>query len=116
MQKLVFPPNFTSIACGNYITGGGVKNIAFCEFGLKVFTQTTGNCLFEYIPSILIFHTLTPPGLRYYSTYNTYLGRNNNNTMKIYVPDSAVDTYKAAWSVHASRIYPLSEYEGQTYY
>lgn len=38
----------------------------------------------------------------------------NGTTCKIYVPDSAVDTYKAAsgWNGLASRIRPLSEYKG----
>lgn len=37
-----------------------------------------------------------------------------NNNALIYVPDAAVDAYKAAtnWSTYASRIKPLSEYQG----
>ena len=93
-----------------------MKKVGYCEFGFKAFTQTSGNCMFEDIPSVVVFHSTTPPGLRYYSNYNTYLGRYNNANVLIYVPDASVEAYKTAWSVHASRIHPLSEYTGRTYY
>lgn len=35
-----------------------------------------------------------------------------NWSSPIYVPDASVDAYKAAWSNHASRIKPLSEFVG----
>ena len=107
----------TSLVCLNYITQD-VKNISYCEFGIKPFTQNYNGVMFEYVPSVIVFHSLTPPSLKINSgnTYNSYLGRFNNNTTIIYVPDSAVNLYKETWAVHASRIHPLSEYEGQTYY
>ena len=105
----------TSETCGNYLTPG-LKQITYCEFGIKAFTQTAGNVMFEYVPTIIVFHSVTPPSIPKHNSYNSHLGRFNNGTTNIYVPDSSVDLYKEAWTVHASRIHPLSEYTGRTYY
>lgn len=55
----------------------------------------------------IICRNVNPPGL----DYNTSLA---TNSCPIYVPDEAVETYKTAsvWSSYASRIKPLSEYQG----
>lgn len=49
----------------------------------------------------------------------TMLGANTTGTslIKIYVPDVAVNTYKAAsyWSSLSSKIYPISDYTGEIY-
>ena len=70
----------------------------------------------EYVPPVIIFHQEIPPTLWYNSNYKSYFGRYNANKAKVYVPDRLVDTYKAAWPNNATQIYPLSEYEGNTYY
>lgn len=114
LEKMVFPPNITSITANNY-TLADCRNVTYAEFGTQVFTVNR-NIIFEYVPPVVIFHTTTPPGLLKHSSYNSYLGRFNNATTKIYVPDSAVDTYKETWTVHANNIYSLNDYEGQTYY
>lgn len=55
-----------------------------------------------------IIRNSTPP------TLESYVFNNTNSTFNIYVPDEAVSTYKArsGWSAYASRIKPLSEYQG----
>ena len=57
----------------------------------------------------LIVRATTPPTLGGVSFNNTAI---EGGTGSIYVPDSAVDTYKIAsgWVTYASRIKPLSEY------
>ena len=54
----------------------------------------------------LIFKATTPPTLNYFVSYQTTEIKN------IYVPDEAIEDYKAAtnWSEYASIIKPLSEY------
>lgn len=56
----------------------------------------------------IICHNPTPPSAHAQTFMST------NNTFVIYVPDESVDAYKAAttWSGYASRIKPLSEYNG----
>lgn len=60
----------------------------------------------KYYTGTMLLYPMTPPSL-VYSIMTT------KTRMKIYVPDAAVDTYKAAtiWSSYASYIYPMSEYE-----
>lgn len=55
----------------------------------------------------VVINNNTPPSLYSNSFQST------NSTFIIYVPDAAVDAYKAAatWSSYASRIKPLSEYQ-----
>lgn len=70
------------------------------EIGAYTFWQMTTN------QTDLICRATTPP---------TLTGNNNLNFCKnIYVPNTSVDAYKAAtnWSTYASKIKPLSEYNG----
>ena len=102
--KLVLPSHMTSIAayCFNRST------ISFLEVGASF--SSIGQECFRYANGIgtFILHNPTPPTC----------GNNSlNQVSAIYVPDEAVDTYKAAskWSSHASKIHPLSEYDGTLY-
>ena len=36
----------------------------------------------------------------------------NSRVTKVYVPDSSIDVYKASWTDVATKIYPISQYEG----
>ncbi|MBR5862846.1 MAG: leucine-rich repeat protein [Bacteroidales bacterium] len=56
----------------------------------------------------IVCRAITPP------TLGSEAFGNTNSTFVIYVPDEAVDAYKAAsnWASYASRIKPLSEYNG----
>lgn len=68
------------------------------------FTTIGNNALYSGSYTLVI-KAMTPP----------LLGNSNNNKItKVYVPDASVDTYKAAsdWSGIASKIYPISQYEG----
>ena len=57
----------------------------------------------------IVCEATTPPTL-----YATQVFEGTHTELAIYVPDEAVDTYKTAtnWSQFASRIKPLSEYNG----
>lgn len=50
----------------------------------------------------VIFESTTPPSLTIPSSDFPY----------IYVPDSAVNTYKSEWGIISVNIYPISEYQG----
>lgn len=54
----------------------------------------------------LILKGSTPPKATASNTLN------GMSSMKVYVPDDAVEAYKAAqyWSTYAANIYPMSEY------
>lgn len=69
--------------------------------------ETIGYRAFQNDSSLisLVINNTTPP------TLGSEAFRGTPSTMSIYVPDSAVDTYKAAsgWSSYESRIKPMSE-------
>lgn len=71
----------------------------------KIGSQTFYNC--SSLAALIIRNT-TPPSLEEGENFN------GANIAQIYVPDEAVEAYKAAtnWSRYAARIKPLSEYEG----
>lgn len=60
----------------------------------------------------VIIHATTPPSLGF-ASFKDGTTKQLNNTWRAYVPDEAVDAYKAhsSWSAWASRILPLSEYQ-----
>lgn len=66
----------------------------------------------------LVIFSATPPYWSSNSSGTKSTPNNNclNAACKIYVPDSAVETYKNSgadmWGSYASRIYPISEWEG----
>lgn len=70
----------------------------------------------------LILYATTPPRWHNNDSSHAQANARGNDTLpsgcKIYVPDSAVDTYKNSnsttlWGSWASRIYPISEFEGE---
>ena len=68
----------------------------------------------------LILFTSTPPywAANSSGTKGSPRGANSiDNSCRIYVPDASVDTYKNSgadmWGNYASRIYPISEFEGE---
>lgn len=82
-----------------------ISAFAFCETGLTgnldipASVASIGGDSFRYMSALtsLTFNSLTPPE----RTGNTHF---NNSTYIIYVPASAVETYKNAWGDVASRI------------
>ena len=93
----------------------GYKRLKYSTFGagcnnVKLILPTTlntieGATLFDGSNYIFVIKATTPP------TLNT---NGSNKMSKIYVPDESVDDYKEAtnWIHLASKIYPLSDYEG----
>lgn len=79
------------------------SSLQVLEFG-----ESLNDCrreCFKNLSCPIIIHATTPPAL------NTY---DNGNRATFYVPDESVDAYKATsgWSDWASRIKPLSEFQG----
>ena len=102
--KLVLPPQMTGIStsCFNRSTVNFLEvGASFSSIGMDCFRYANG-------VGIFVLHNPTPP---------TCGSNAINYVSSIYVPDEAVDTYKAAsrWSSHASKIHPISEYEGTLY-
>lgn len=89
------------ITTGQSFIESGIQKIYFRDI------ETIGSYCFQDCSRLetMVIDNITPPALQGYALNRT------PSTMRIYVPDSAVDTYKAAsgWSSYASRIHPLSE-------
>lgn len=98
------------VSIGGNDGGGGVffncPNLAYVE--LEAITDI-GSDAFAACPSLktVIIRATTPPILGSYAF-------NNSANAIIYVPDASVEAYKGAtnWNTYASRIKPLSEYNG----
>ena len=101
--KLVLPPQMTGIAISSF----NQSNVNFLEVGAS-FSSIGMDCFRYSTIGTFVLHNPTPPSCG---------GNSIGSVSAIYVPDEAVDTYKAAsrWSIHASKIYPISEYEGTLY-
>lgn len=107
----------TSLIVPSIITIGGgdlynsavsnCKSLTIVDLGASC--TSIGDYAFNGCTALQSFicRAITPP------TLGTN-GLNNTNSCPIYVPDASVDAYKAAanWSGYASRIKPLSEYNG----
>lgn len=87
-------------------------------------SQLVSMCEYQSLTGIgkLVLYATTPPYWHGFnsSRYDSTTPRGNTtipNACKIYVPDTAVDTYKnsgnSLWGQFASRIYPISEFEGE---
>jgi len=100
LKKVIFPDGFTSIG---YMSINSYATNAILDF---ITLTSLGNfALYHGTYVIVIRQSTTPP------SFNS--GNGNESCMaKVYVPDEAVDTYKAhaSWSRVASKIYPLSQY------
>lgn len=118
--------NLTSL--GHYIFGNCSSLISINIANVKTFGNSTfsactsltsvdissatslGNAVFYGCTSLtsVILRNATPPELGHSNAFY------DTNDCPIYVPDSAVNAYKTAtnWSTLASRIKPLSEYNG----
>lgn len=98
-------PSLTRLTLPNIITLAGWvfdKSTALQYVELGERCASIGWCTFRNCPiHTLIIHATTPPSMT-----DTTLASSAN----IYVPDNAVDAYKAAsgWSGRAARIYPIS--------
>ena len=110
----------TSLVCSEGLEtiwgSGGYGVGAFTRCNLLTFvdfpstiTSIGRQCFFQCSELVtFICRNVTPP------TLGGEVFGSTNAALSIYVPDSAVDTYKAAtgWDALASRIKPLSEYVG----
>ncbi len=128
VSEVTMPASLTSVGTSGLEGNPNLKRVKFQE-GLKTMGSVAirsnsslvlvdfpttltdiGYCAFSMSASgaVAIFRATTPPS--YVSCFSSIMPSDG----KIYVPDASVDAYKAAdgWSVVASLIYPLSEYEG----
>ncbi len=109
---LVLPEGFSTI-CAQCFYGGGVNNLTLPKSIYRLeescFNAYSTQSLSEVPLKTVTFLGETPPliGNRIFSTQCI------NNGFKIYVPDTAVDTYKAAsaLSAYVNHIYPMSQKE-----
>jgi len=101
--KLVFPPQMTGISTSSF----NRSPVSFLEVG-DSFSSIGLDCFRYSQIGTFVLHNTTPP-----TCGNNSIG----SVSAIYVPNEAVDTYKAAsrWSMHASKIHPISEYDGTLY-
>lgn len=67
-------------------------------------TRPFGYC--RQLVRVICYRT-TPP-----TVGSPILGANVPSTVKIYVPDESVESYKTSWSSYSSRIFPMSELDG----
>lgn len=100
LKKVVFPAVFNYIG---YMSINCYGTNVVLDF--TTLSSISNFALYHGTYIIVIRQSTTPP------SFNL---RNNNDSQmaKVYVPDEAVDTYKAhaSWSSVASKIYPLSQY------
>ena len=103
LESVTFPSNLVRIqySCFNGCT-------SLVTFTLPASVNEIGQYAFSGCRNLthIICEATTPPAISSYSF-------NNTNNCPIYVPDAAVNDYKAAnnWSAMASRIFPLSDIE-----
>ena len=103
--ELLFPSNITNIGETNVCYGcPNLVSVVIESPTLRMGQSTFRAC--PALQSVTLLAT-TPPTFEF-SNDMTFLGAPN---AKIYVPASAVDTYKSAavWSNYASRIYAIPE-------
>ena len=68
------------------------------------FTTIGNNVLYSGSNYTIVLKTVTPQ--------SNYSGFTASRVKAVYVPDEAVSDYKASWTGLASKIHPLSQYEG----
>lgn len=108
---------FRGVKFGNISSLGNITTINEATFRESKVTKTIvlpstlttiGANAFTYATiGSMVIEATTPPTLE----ANVFM---NANAFPLYVPDESVEAYKAAsgWSAYASRIKPLSEYQG----
>lgn len=104
LQVINIPLGVVSIGNSAFYRCALLKSLDFGEALTTLGASVFGSC--TSLES-LIFRATTPPTIGNNLAFNT-------NNCPIYVPDASVEAYKAAtnWSTYASRIKPLSEYNG----
>ena len=113
MKRYAFQVNtsgtqFVTVYIGDAVNGSELKSI------------NSYNTLVS-VKNLVIYATTPPYWHNNDSSFAKDTGSKGNSTLpagtKVYVPDSAVDTYKNSgadmWGNFASRIYPISEFEGE---
>lgn len=100
LERVTFPSNLDTIQFQGFNNCRGLITLT-----LPASLTTIGQYAFSGCRGLVsvILEPTTPPTMSSYSW--------NNTTCNFYVPDSAVNDYKAAsnWSSLASRIFPLSD-------
>lgn len=102
LTSVVLPSNLTSIGFGAFDSCTNLRNLTIPSLVTSIANYAFSSC--RQLERIICEPTI-PPTLAGGSTFS------NTNNCPIYVPDSAVNDYKAAnrWSDLASRIFPISD-------
>ena len=105
LESIVISSNLTSVGFGGFDQCTALKNITIPSSVTSIGGYAFSNCRRLVY---MIFEPTTPPTLAANSVFS------NTNNCPIYVPDVAVDAYKAAnvWRTLADRIKPISELGG----
>lgn len=103
---------FTKIKTMSSVTNA--SNFAYCTslVALSIPSSVTSFVRpTQYCSSLrrILFYPATPPA----SNSTNLFGTNVPNTIKIYVPDDYIETYKETWTSWTSKIYPLSDLSEQ---
>ena len=119
LAEITLPPKITDMN-SIFIGCRALKKIYFpvgyVQFHYGVF-ECNGTNTELFIPTLSSTHA----SAMYNGTYilvmseptpTTNVPGNAARITKVYVPDASVDAYKSAWSAVASKIYPLSDYDG----
>lgn len=100
LTNITLPYNIRYIRDSAFAYSSGLTSVIIQDKVTKIEERAFGDC--SGLTSVTIYAT-TPP------TLGTNVFSNTNANLKIYVPSSSVDTYKAAsgWSTYANKINPI---------
>lgn len=98
LTRITFPPSFTQLMEANFYNTTALTVIFGNSTSGSALKQLGWGAIRENVTSVL--YATTPPNNQY------FIGK------RCYVPDDAIETYKAAYPSQASKFYPVSEWEG----
>lgn len=110
IEEIIIPEGYTAIDSRAFENNSKLKTI-----DLPATLATIGNMAFgNDKPEVIVSRGTVPPAFKYYTSYaDQLIAPDCMATVKVYVPDAAVETYKAdaMWSKFTN-ILPLSQYSG----
>lgn len=107
LVKVVLPESITEIGAQAFYECSSLPSITIPSSVTYIERISFYRCV--NLTKMIVLPT-TPPGLYAGSGSNDFLGGVTSSLFRIYVPDSAVDTYRTAsgWSYRAGIILPIS--------
>ncbi len=98
VTRFIFPASYASLGESSFANNSNLTVI----FGNSIEGSSLATVKWGGVPAkpTVVLYSPTPPNTSY------FIGA------RCYVPDEAVDTYKAAYSSQAAKFYPVSEWPG----